>query len=185
MADSMPVFRSPVVVEPTGSGALSLTDLSAAGKLVLDAGGSSAGPPVETGFARRAGSGILFSVSPGRWFALTSGLEAVGEVEVPEGASAVDVSHVKAVVRVAGPGAAAALEKVCALDFDDRFMPDGFAGRTSVAKTVCELVRLDREGVPAYLIMVGRSLGAYLFDALVDAAEEFGGVPGAWDGDLP
>ena len=161
MADAAPSFASPVRGAAMGSAdSVLLEDLTGA-RLTLVTGRGAVPPPVEVGFAARRGEAVVLSVSPSE--VLLIGEEAVG----------VDVTHARILYRLTGPASALALERVCALDFDDRFMPEGAAGGTSVAKVVCELARLDRDGSPSYLLSAGRSFGAYLWDALVDAAAEF------------
>ncbi len=181
MAEPAPVFRSPVRgVAPEASAAVAVSDLSQAGKILVDAGRSGAQAPVDFGFATRTGSGATFCVVPGQWFVVGTDQDPAGEPR--DGASAVDVTHVRAMFRVSGRDAARALEKLCAIDFHDRFMPDGAAVRTSVAKLACEIARLDLEGEPSYLIVTGRSFGDYLYKALLDAVGEFGGGAVEWDG---
>ena len=102
-----------------------------------------------------------------------------------EFASVVDLTHGRALLRLDGARAAAALAKVCAVDLSDDVVPNGAALRTSVAKVVTDLVRDDvpadapsagaaRAGVPGYLLHCERSSGRYLLDALLDAGAEFG-----------
>jgi hypothetical protein len=77
------------------------------------------------------------------------------------------------------------MSKLCGIDFGDTTTPDDTALRTSVARLVTEVIRNDLAEPPAaatdggrlarsYLIMCERSAGQYLFDALLDAGQEFG-----------
>ena len=50
----------------------------------------------------------------------------------------------------------------------------GAAFRSSVAKLVTDVVRDDEGGVRSYLLHCERFSGQYLFDALLDAGNEFG-----------
>jgi glycine cleavage system aminomethyltransferase T len=43
-----------------------------------------------------------------------------------------------------------------------------------VANLVTDVVRVDRDGLPSYLLHCERSSGQYLFDTLLDAGREFG-----------
>jgi glycine cleavage system aminomethyltransferase T len=43
-----------------------------------------------------------------------------------------------------------------------------------VAKLVTDVIRDDQAGARSYLLHCERSSGQYLFDALLDAGEEFG-----------
>jgi heterotetrameric sarcosine oxidase gamma subunit len=82
--------------------------------------------------------------------------------------------HGRALVRLTGADAPRLLAKVCAIDLDDSFTPDGAAFRSSVAKVATDVVRDDVSGERSYLLHCERSSGQYLFDALMDAGEEFG-----------
>lgn len=186
MVDQYPTYRSAVAVpnRPDGPTPLALADLSNVQKLLFEgprvrAPGSAS--VVDVGFAARIDAAIVFSVSPEEWFVVAGErVSASGVAALPAGA--IDLTHGRALFRLTGREAARVLEKVCALDFDGRFMPDGAAARTSVAKTIAEVVRMDIGKTPSYLISCGRSFGSYLFDALLDAAAEFGGVAEPWDG---
>jgi heterotetrameric sarcosine oxidase gamma subunit len=178
----MPTFRSAVPVSPPGVGGsgLTLTDLSAVRKLLRYPDRDESGA-VDVGFAARRDGTISFSVSPHEYFVLSSA-KATPSSPRQEMSREVDVTHARALFRLDGTDAARTLEKVCALDFDDRFMPAGSAARTSVAKTTAEVLRLDDSSSPSYLITCSRSFGSYLFDALLDASAEFGGRSATWDG---
>ena len=186
MAEGTPILRSPVPSLPAvASASLALEDLSPVRKLLVQVAGErgSDGPlDVAVGFATRGQESLVFSVSPHELFVLGAEANANADIAQDGSASSVDVTHGRALFRLTGRAAARTMEKVCALDFDDRFMPDGAAARTSVAKTITEVVRMDRDGTPSYLIACGRSFGAYLFDQLLDAAVEFGGERVEWDG---
>jgi heterotetrameric sarcosine oxidase gamma subunit len=77
-------------------------------------------------------------------------------------------------MRITGARAPELLAKVCGVDLSEEVTPDGAAFRSSVAKLVTDVVRDDREGERSYLLHCERSSGQYLFDALIDAGEEFG-----------
>jgi sarcosine oxidase gamma subunit len=77
-------------------------------------------------------------------------------------------------VRLTGEQAPDMLAKVCGIDFSDEVTPDGAAFRSSVAKLVTDVVRDDLDGERSYLLHCERSSGQYLFDALLDAGDEFG-----------
>ncbi|TCP43901.1 N-methylglutamate dehydrogenase subunit C [Tamaricihabitans halophyticus] len=90
-----------------------------------------------------------------------------------EFASAVDLTHGRALFRLTGPDAPQLLAKVCGIDFADEFTPDGAALRSSVAKLVTDIIRDDVEQTTSYLLHCERSSGQYLFEALLDAGAEF------------
>jgi heterotetrameric sarcosine oxidase gamma subunit len=138
-----------------------------------------------TGFARttRAADGSLVVGSgPGEWLVLADPATASdvrtwlesATGSAGEFASVVDLTHGRALIRLAGARCGDLLAKVCGIDFSDDLTPSGSALRTSVARLVTDIVRDDQDGVPGYLLHCERSSGRYLFEALVDAGTEFG-----------
>ena len=125
---------------------------------------------------------LVVGSGPGEWLVLVDPAKSAdvrarleSEADAAEGlASVVDLTHGRALIRLAGIRSADLLGKVCGIDFSDDVTPDGSALRTSVAKLVTDIVRDDQDGVPSYLLHCERSSGAYLFHALVDAGTEFG-----------
>ncbi len=117
---------------------------------------------------------------PGEWLLLAppgaSSAAARHVEEVPDEGlvSVFDATHGQALMRITGARAADLLTKVCGVDLSDEGTPDGAAFRSSVAKLVADVVRDDRHGERSYLLQCERSSGQYLFDALIDAGEEFG-----------
>ena len=57
-----------------------------------------------------------------------------------------------ALMRVSGKAAPELLRRVTAVDLDDRFVPQGGALRTSLARVVTDVVRDDVAGRPSYLL---------------------------------
>ena len=181
-------FESPVVRSyralSSESGDLTLTDASATVKWLVraDAQGSAA-TRLDTPFgsSRQDPAGALVLGSrPGEWVLLGTS-EAVAEiVDSLEGlkpadfVTALDWTHGRALFRVTGLNAPRMLEKVCGLDWSDPMTPDGAVASASVAKVTCDIAHNDADGTPSYLIFCDRSFGQYLFDALVDAGNEFG-----------
>lgn len=88
--------------------------------------------------------------------------------------SVVDHTHSRALFRLTGSASPSVLEKVCSLDWSDAMTPDGAVVSASVARVTCDITRNDVDGVGSYLIACDRSFGQYLFDALLDAGDEFG-----------
>ena len=135
---------------------------------------------VPFGRAARDGHGTLVVGSgPGEWLLLAPpGAQSAvaGRVEeVPEDelVSVFDATHGRALMRITGARAVDLLAKVCGVDLSDEVTPDGAAFRSSVAKLVTDVVR-DDGGERSYLLHCERSSGQYLFDALIDAGDEFG-----------
>ena len=94
--------------------------------------------------------------------------------ETGEFVSVIDLTHGRALIRLTGRDGAGLLATVCAIDLSDDVTPDGAAFRTSVAKLVTDVVRVDHDGVPSYLLHCERSSGQYLFDCLLKAGRELG-----------
>jgi sarcosine oxidase subunit alpha len=91
--------------------------------------------------------------------------------------SVTDVTHGRFEFRLLGPSSAELLSRVCGLDFDDSAFPDLRARETSVARIKALVVRADAGERPAYRLLGGRALGAYVWDALMEAGVELGIAP--------
>jgi heterotetrameric sarcosine oxidase gamma subunit len=122
---------------------------------------------------------LVVGSGPGEWLLLAppgTAAEVAGRIEEvsDEGlVSVVDATHGRALMRLTGAWADDLLAKVCGIDLSEEVTPDGAAFRSSVAKLVTDVVRNDRDGERSYLLHCERSSGQYLFDALIDAGEEF------------
>ena len=197
MAEMAPVARSPISPAPPvtvehgweisarrSDADLRIMDCTPLAKVLVRA--SAEGEVARTlgvpfGRAARDGHGTLVVGSgPGEWLLLAppgAQAAAAGRVkEVPEDAlvSVFDATHGRALMRITGARAADLLAKVCGVDLSEEITPDGAAFRSSVAKLVTDAVRDDRGGERSYLLHCERSSGQYLFDALIDAGDEFG-----------
>jgi heterotetrameric sarcosine oxidase gamma subunit len=123
---------------------------------------------------------LVVGSGPGEWLLLAppgAGAAVAGRVkEVPDEGlvSVFDATHGRALMRVTGARAPDLLAKVCGVDFSEEVTPDGAAFRSSVARLVTDVVRIDRDEARSYLLHCERSSGQYLFDALIDAGGEFG-----------
>jgi heterotetrameric sarcosine oxidase gamma subunit len=95
-----------------------------------------------------------------------------------------DLTHARVLLRLVGVQSAMLLSKVCAINFGAAAFPCGRAVRSSLAKVPCEIIRDDLPHTPAdgssgsppapsYLIICDRPVGAYIFDALLDAGGEY------------
>ncbi len=85
-----------------------------------------------------------------------------------------DLTHGRALMRVDGVAALDLLRRVTAVDLDDRFVPQGAALRTSLARVVTDVVRDDVAGRPSYLLHCERSSGRYLVQSMLAAGADFG-----------
>lgn len=185
-----PAFESPVVGRYTtgdGSGSLVLSDASATTKwLVRASADGAAAERLQAPFGASVtapGGALVLGSRPGEWIIIGSA-DAVGEavagldVGGDDFVSVLDWTHGRALFRVTGADAPRMLEKVCSLDWSEPMTPDGAAASASVAKVTCDIARNDVDATASYLVFCDRSFGQYLFDALIDAGEEFGLVVG-------
>ena len=129
--------------------------------------------------ARDAHGTLVVGSGPGEWLLLsTPGTgaavrERVEQIRDEGLVSVFDATHGRALLRITGARAPALLAKVCAIDFSEAVTPNGAAFRSSVAKLVTDVVRDDLDGESSYLLHCERSSGQYLFDALIDAGDEY------------
>lgn len=192
MAEPAAIARSPIAPVPPvtiesgwevsarrSDAALRITDCTPLAKiLVLAPEGGAFGVPF--GRAERDAEGVLVVGSaPGEWTLFGApgaggrlAERAVAEVSTGKGA-VFDSTHGRAAMRTTGSEAATLLAKVCAIDLAEEMAPDGAAFRSSVAKVVTDVVRDDLGGQRSYLMHCDRSVGGYLFGALLDAGAEF------------
>jgi heterotetrameric sarcosine oxidase gamma subunit len=128
---------------------------------------------------------LVIGSGPGEWLLLASAetapalVDRIRQLAGEEFASAVDLTHGRALIRLTGGDAARLLAKLCAIDLSDVTTPDGSALRTSIASVVTDVIRQDEGEAGSYWLHCEWSSGQYLFDALLDAGMEFGiGVSG-------
>lgn len=88
-----------------------------------------------------------------------------------------DITHGRAEIGVIGPASQALLSKVCGLDFHPSAFPNETAKQSSLVKTTQLIIRCDIGELPAFSIIGAQSLGAYVWDTVMEAGREFGLVP--------
>ena len=114
--------------------------------------------------------------APGRSDAIVASVPTGGFVTV------IDITHGRAMLRISGVNATAALSKICNLDLSDELTPDGAVFSGSLGAVGCDWVRDDQDGQTSFLISCERSFGKFLFIAVADACTEFGlSVPRGWE----
>jgi heterotetrameric sarcosine oxidase gamma subunit len=195
--ETAPIARSPIApVPPTtiehgwevsarrSAAELKITDCTPLGKvLVLGSTDGEIARALGVPFGRAARDmhgTLVVGSGPGEWHLLAApGTSAAVRQRIEhvqdEGlVSVFDATHGRALMRITGARAPDLLAKVCAIDMSEAVTPDGAAFRSSVAKLVTDVVRDDRDGEISYLLHCERSSGQYLFDALIDAGDEFG-----------
>jgi heterotetrameric sarcosine oxidase gamma subunit len=88
-----------------------------------------------------------------------------------------DVTHGRAEIRVIGPASQDLLSKLCGLNFQTAAFPNNTAKQSSLAKTTQLIIRRDIGEAPAFSIIGARSMGAYIWETLMEAGREWGVVP--------
>ena len=118
---------------------------------------------------------LFVGAGPGEGEEVLKALEAAAETAGL--VTVTDVTHGRFEYRIVGPKAPRLLSKVCGLDFDAGAFPDRRARETSVARVRALVVRADAGELPAYRVLGGRALGAYVWDILMEAGAELGIAP--------
>ena len=93
------------------------------------------------------------------------------------GVHAIDVTSGMAGAAVIGPAAERALAGLTDLDISGRAFPDMACAQARFAEVYGLLLRLDRDGLPAYQLYFSRDFGQYVWEALVETAHHLGGGP--------
>jgi len=123
-----------------------------------------------------AGARVAMWLGPDQWLILLPAADAAALARELAGhaASVVDVSDLRAVFELAGPRARDVLRKGCAIDLHPRVFGPGDCALTALARVRVALCQVDER--PGYRILIERSYAVYLWDWLIDAMAEFGGV---------
>lgn len=172
----MPSFGSAITkTYPAKVSSLIISDESSITKILIRSDQPQFG--LTFGSSRLEGDALLCATRPDEWLVLGSpdAVEAA-EVGIDRGGftNVIPFTHGRALFRVSGHHAASMLEKVCGIDWSDNMTPNGAVVSASVALTTCDIIRHDDvAGTLSYLVMCDRSFGQYLFDALIDAGDEF------------
>ena len=87
-------------------------------------------------------------------------------------ATVVDLSHARTALQLSGAAAIRTLAKHCGLDLQAGRFPTGSATNTRFGHIGMTLVRID--DAPTFELLVFRGYAEFVFDALVEAAGEFG-----------
>ncbi|MBI2504106.1 MAG: hypothetical protein HYW07_12845 [Candidatus Latescibacteria bacterium] len=163
--------------------AVGLADETARGKLLIEGreAGSLLGVEIGIGGGAMLGKGRVFRLRQDLFFISTPPgveeevLEGLRSQAVGRHLSLTDLTHARAELWLVGPAGPAVLGQLCGLDLA-RF-PDGEARQGSVAKTAQLILRRDLGGLPAFSLIGARSLGAYLWEAFLEAGRAQGIAP--------
>ena len=184
-------FTSPVDIGSLSApdGSVTVADAASTTKVQVRAGADTAAA-AELGVAygrsqRRTDGALVCGTRPDEWtiYASAGQASAIASTIPTEGfVTVIDITHGRAMLRISGPNATAALNKICNLDLSDELTPDGAVFSASVGNVGCDLVRDDEGGQTSFLIGCERSFGKFLFIAMADACTEFGlSVPHGWE----
>ena len=139
------------------------------------AGGLGLDAPPPNRFTADAGTSLR-AIGPGIW-------QIVGAAgTLPDAASlratlagvatVVDLSHARTALNISGAAAIRTLAKHCGLDLHSAKFPAGSATNTRFGHIGMTLTRID--DAPSFELLVFRGYAEFVFDALVEAAGEFG-----------
>lgn len=88
-----------------------------------------------------------------------------------------DITHGRAELRLVGPASAELLSRLCGLDFHSAVFPTLAAKQSSVAKTAQLIIRHDLDQIPAFSLIGSSSLGAYLWETIMQAGRDLAIAP--------
>ena len=179
--------------------AVALADRSSNGKLLVEGQGATAalraawdapslavseGAVLDDAAVYRLRDDLYFvSTLPDKVEAHLSALEAVRQ-DSGGLVTVTDVTHGRAELHLIGPNSAELLSRLCGLDFHPDHFPDETARQSRVAKTNQIIIRHDMDlnqgtisSVPAYALIGGRSLAAYLWETILEAGRDLSATP--------
>ena len=184
-------MQRPVDVGPLSAsdGSVTLADAYATTKVQVRAGaGTAAAAALGVSYGsstRNVGGDLVCGTRPDEWTIYGDpGRSGAIAASVPtEGfVTVIDITHGRAMLRISGSNATAALSKICNLDLSDELTPNGAVFSGSLGSVGCDWVRDDQGGETSFLISCERSFGKFLFTAVADACAEFGlSVPHGWE----
>ena len=114
--------------------------------------------------------------APGEAAEIAEQLRSTAGAADPRDVDVIDLTHGRALVRVSGPETMSLMQRVTAVDLDERLVPNGSALRSSLAKVVTDIIRDDQDGSPSFLLHCERSSGRYLQESLLAAGRDLGAV---------
>jgi sarcosine oxidase subunit gamma len=135
-------------------------------------------PPLEPNSAIEEGERRILWLGPDQWLILLPPGEApllqrrLIERLAGTHAAVTDVSDGRAAIGLAGPKAREVLSQGCSLDLHPRVFGTGRCAQTLFAQM--PVLLHQRDPSPLYDLYVARSLAAYLWRWLEDAAEDYG-----------
>ena len=129
------------------------------------------------------GSGpiVLAKLAPDEIMAVTGidqGVHLSSALEAADGCThVVDLTSAMAGVRVTGPRARPLLAAITELDTSDSSFPNMSCAGLKAAEIRVVILRSDLGQTPSYDLFFARDFGEYMWEVLMEAAEEQGGAP--------
>ena len=183
----------------TARHAVALVDRSANGKILVEGEGATATlraawdtPPLAIGEGIGVNAAAIYRLRDDLFFISTPPGEEASHLrpltsaaqESDELTTVTDVTHGRAELHLLGPSAAELLSRLCGLDFHPARFPDGTVRQSRVAKTNQTIIRRDlphapgaTSPLPAYALVGGRSLAAYLWETILEAGRDLRATP--------
>ena len=129
-----------------------------------------------------SGNVVLARLAQDEFMALTSPNQVVSVTEVLEATSVgcahiFDLTSALAGARITGPSAHLLLAVISEFNSSLSSFLDMSCAQTKAAEIHGVIFRLDFSGVSSYELYFGREFGEYMWEALLEAADEYGGGP--------
>ena len=178
---------------PAQTDALRMHDHSARAKLIVEGARAAqvlatlwSGTPNAVNAGWTDGQVGVYCLRPDRYLVhgaagTDDALEARVRSALPAGQllTVTNITHGRTEIQLVGTQCVALLSRLCALNFSAREFPNLCAKQTSIAKISQVVVRCDEGIQSAYTLIGARSLGQYLWAALLAAGAELGAFPAA------
>ena len=166
------------VLPRTGFKGPGAPDWLATQRLRLPDAPNRAAPQPDGGLLARLGvEEHLLLAPPDGAAAAVAGLDRACAEAEPAGVYDLPRRDSHAWLRVVGVAAPALFAKLCAVDLRPAAFAMHDVAQTQVAAISAIIIRADCGTIPAYHLLFDSASAVYLWDCLVDAAEEFGGGP--------
>ena len=131
-------------------------------------------PPAPGRMVETSDGRLLIRTEPLKWWVM--GPDGAGCPLTPDAdhGAWLDMSHDQAAVSVEGENAAEILKRMVSLDLRDAAFPDLSFASTQMHHMITKVLRRDRDGMPAYQVMVMRSYADDLREIIQHHLHRFG-----------
>ncbi len=170
-------MESVALSDQSYNGKIRIEGRTAGAMLDADESAIGAGKAVEYGRVYRLRRDLFFVTTEAGAVANAAHSLTTQAANHPDLITVTDVTHGNAELWLIGPNSAELLSRLCGLDFHDSQFPNDTAKQSSVAKTTQLIIRRDLGEQPAYALIGGRSLAAYLWQTILGAGRDLGIQP--------